>query len=942
MHRLKQLFLLLALFVAGSSALKAQQATISPLPQKITWGNTAFSSSVTYRLVGAEAADVDAVEQVQTHLSVSADGTLPITIGEVGDAVAAAYESAVPSKEEGYYLKVSSEGVVIIGRDEAGTFYGVKTFLQIAAQPNVQACEVQDYPSVSPRGVIEGYYGNPWSQTDRIRQFRFYGDNKFNTYIYGPKDDPYHKDRWRENYPAAEAARLKELVVEAKKNKVRFVWAIHPGVSIRWNDADGDGVIDDFKNCLNKLLTVYDLGVREFAVFFDDIGGEGTDPKNQAKLMNYLTDQLKAAHSDIKPLIICPTQYNRGWSSGDYLSILGTQMNPEVNIMWTGNSVVDMINYEDMQWINNQISRKAYIWLNYPVTDYCVDHMLMGPTYGNDLNIASMLSGFSANPMEYAEASKVSLYSIADYTWNMPKYNSYNSWVNAIRYLWPAQEKAFRIFCENNIDLGYTAHGLRRSGESPAFSPLISAYNTKKAWTPETLTKFETALDSVIWASNALLEDQTQPEMLAELTPWIKVLRIVAERGKALTTMEHALRATPLDSISFIREYQRYDSLWVAQKKILSRNFPGSIKTPNPVAANEVLAPFLAKLHGTLENEYRKRSTYRLDLLPELVLPEGRYYIKWNGKYLTNTAGSSNPTWVADKDMINPARQEWNVTIDGATGRYKIVSAQDNRYVNELGNFGTNEYLSDWNTYIISRLKDRFAIRNAQSAGINYWVPRDNRIRGAQGGQANWDYELYQFEFVPLTGDLSSSVFEYDTPFYITYKGKYLTASDSKMQPLVFRDKMTSGAVKKQQWIFSKDATTKRVKLINAYNKWYVNEKGVFGSNDYYSTWNSYVVTEVGSTINIQNAGDGGSNFWTVGNDGVLTTSGMAWEASFKFGLESAVPTSVRKPHTAVAEKNSVYTINGTLVTKDLDNKNLSDTVPGGVYVVGNKKVVVE
>ena len=44
----------------------------------------------------------------------------------------------------------------------------------------------------------------------------------------------------------------------------------------------------------------------------------------------------------------------------------------------TGNSVVDMINVGDMEWINPKIGRKAFIWLNYPVTDYCINHLLMG------------------------------------------------------------------------------------------------------------------------------------------------------------------------------------------------------------------------------------------------------------------------------------------------------------------------------------------------------------------------------------------------------------------------------------------------------------------------------------------------------------------------------------------------------------------------------------
>ena len=248
--------------------------------------------------------------------------------------------------------------------------------------------------SLYERGVVEGFYGNNWSQTDSIRQFQFYGANKMNTYIYGPKDDPYHLARWREAYPTETANKMKDLVAEAKRNKVKFVWAIHPGNDIQWNKTDSVNVV-------KKLEMMYALGVRAFAVFFDDVwGGEGTRGIKQAQLLNYVTDNFVKKYDDVEPLILCPTQYNRGWASGTYLSELRDNLYKEVRIMWTGNSVVDFINKGDMEWINNQIGRKAFIWLNYPVNDYCISRMLMGPTFGDDLNIANDLSGYTSNPME--------------------------------------------------------------------------------------------------------------------------------------------------------------------------------------------------------------------------------------------------------------------------------------------------------------------------------------------------------------------------------------------------------------------------------------------------------------------------------------------------------------------------------------------------------------
>ena len=53
--------------------------------------------------------------------------------------------------------------------------------------------DINDYPTVSARGIIEGFYGTTWTHQDRLDQIKFYGKNKLNTYIYAPKDDPYHR-----------------------------------------------------------------------------------------------------------------------------------------------------------------------------------------------------------------------------------------------------------------------------------------------------------------------------------------------------------------------------------------------------------------------------------------------------------------------------------------------------------------------------------------------------------------------------------------------------------------------------------------------------------------------------------------------------------------------------------------------------------------------------
>ena len=104
----------------------------------------------------------------------------------------------------------------------------------------------------------------------------------------------------------------------------------------------------DRSNALKKFDQMYSLGVRDFAIFFDDTSAESVD--NQISYLNFLTTEFVNKHDDVAPMIVCPTQYNRGWSSGDYLSKMGSQPDPGIRIMWTGNSVVDMIDKADCAW----------------------------------------------------------------------------------------------------------------------------------------------------------------------------------------------------------------------------------------------------------------------------------------------------------------------------------------------------------------------------------------------------------------------------------------------------------------------------------------------------------------------------------------------------------------------------------------------------------------
>ena len=654
---------------------------------------------------------------------------------------------------------------------------------------------------------------------------------------------------------------------------------------------------------------------------------------------------------------MCPTEYNRSWSSDNsqYLRDLKNTLYPEVRVMWTGNSVVDFINKSDVTWINQRIGRKAYIWLNYPVTDYCIRHLLMGPTFGDDLTIANDLSGYTSNPMEYAEASMLSLYSIADYTWHMKTYDSNASWERAIKYLMPRHHEAFHVFCEHNVDLGQNTHGLRRTNESVAFKAVADDFKQKMtaAYDTAALQALLGQFDLMVNAADTLLATDESPELIAEITPWLQVMKLMGQRGQLIVSLYEDLHAENPEA--FIEHYLAFTENEAAQKNVLSRDFPGSIKVVNPVVADVVVGPFLKEQLGQLVTEYRSKYDYRLDVFPAQVVDDGEYYIKYNGKYLTNvSATSSYPTFKADEDLVNPTRQYWTITLDMSTNRYKIVSSHDNRYVNEKGAFTTNNttnpYESAWHSYNIYRLNGKYAIQNAGSAGDKYWKASTTRLQTGTSNQ--WSTDNYILEIIPVGKTVEHPTIEEGKEYAIIDSRGYLLTNTLGSVPQF--QALKPGANKMQAWKFSIDTAKKRYKLVNAKDNRYVNEKGEFGSNAFYNDWNTYCLYEMGGLFAIQNAESAGTQFWGI--DGTrITKQDKTMAESFLFtiipfdvatgisapttesqGITLSQENATLRVHTnATVLRITLTTMDGKQVRQTANNSALSlSGLPAAPYVV--------
>ncbi len=601
---MKRFIVVVASILWAFPSVQAQEFRLQPTPQEYVFRNDSVLVPQYYQLHAGSSVSGQPVllllDSLMSGKTSKAD--FELWVGTQADKCMRKYAKRIPNKADGYYLQIEKERIVIAGADERGAYYGVQTLAQLLTRNKLPLVEITDYPDVPYRGVVEGFYGTPWSHEARMDQLDFYGQNKMNVYIYGPKDDPYHRTpSWRKPYPIEEGERIKQLVERAKQNEVIFYWAIHPGGDIHWNEEDRSAL-------LQKFESMYQLGVRGFAVFFDDISGEGTKADKQVELLNYIDEYFVKAKEDVAPLIMCPTQYNNEWVKIEdgYITTLGEKLNKDIRVMWTGKQVVTTIDKPTLDFINPLLKRKVYLWWNFPVSDYVTDHLLLGPVYGNGLDIKDEVSAFVSNPMEHAEASKIALYGVADYTWNMESYDSEVSWKYALNALMPTYADYLETFAAHNSDPGPSGLKFRRDESvaiQSALSELLKNYLEKGEITSSAYLQVDKECEKIMRAADVLLASGDEnPVLLKEIHPWLLQFKLVGQYGKEVLNMMHLLSQQE----AFAQSYDHARALQILMCQV-DASYNQSAVRPGVKTGSKHLMPALDALFEIAATRYNEQ-----------------------------------------------------------------------------------------------------------------------------------------------------------------------------------------------------------------------------------------------------------------------------------------------------------------------------------------------
>ena len=243
------------------------------------------------------------------------------------------YDEAFFDKMDSHIVSIEDKTIAILGKDTDASFYGLTSLKHILNQiegRTIRNLRIDDFASTKTRGFIEGYYGIPWSDDDRISLMQFGGEFKMNAYIFAPKDDAYHSGRWRDPYPAERLAEMKRMVDAGIDSKCRFVWTIHPFMSNGITESTFEA---DIAKIITKFEQLYGIGVRQFGVLGDD---SGDLPRSVViRVMERLQEWVDSK-GDVHNLVFCPAGYNNAWWKEGELDDYDQGFHEDIQIFWTG------------------------------------------------------------------------------------------------------------------------------------------------------------------------------------------------------------------------------------------------------------------------------------------------------------------------------------------------------------------------------------------------------------------------------------------------------------------------------------------------------------------------------------------------------------------------------------------------------------------------------
>ncbi|XP_013103451.1 protein O-GlcNAcase [Stomoxys calcitrans] len=421
-------------------------------------------------------------------------------------------------------------------------------------------------------GVIEGFYGRPWTTEQRKDLFRKLKKWGMDSYVYAPKDDYKHRAYWRELYTVEEADHLSGLISAAKDQGITFYYALSPGLDMSYSSQK------ELQTLKRKLDQVSQFGCEAFALLFDDIESELSKGDKEvyqtfANAQVSVTNEIYT-HLGNPRFLFCPTQYcaSRAVPSvhdSEYLNTLGSKLNLDIDIMWTGDKVISkIISVESIQEITEILRRPPVIWDNLHANDYDQKRVFLGPYSGRSPELIPHLRGVMTNPNCEFHANTIAIHTLAN--WSRCSLDSrVNSSISA----------DIRLETENEDEIGSEDLPVDCCLSKNIYHPRIALKNAISEWLPEFFIEKE--------AWGPITKPQPQVTLVMPIIPIIPSINTCMSLTTTTTTSTNAKTNVPQVNTTQLQALAEVCTVNSSSVNPISNAVMNSLVSPTKVVTNE-------------------------------------------------------------------------------------------------------------------------------------------------------------------------------------------------------------------------------------------------------------------------------------------------------------------------------------------------------------------
>ena len=469
---------------------------------------------------------------------------------------------------------------------------------------------------------------------------------------------------------------------------------------------------------MTKFEHMYELGVRQFGIFVDDISNDYATSTcdMQIYMLNQVQEQLYAKYNtegsapedQVKGLFFTPAWYTTGSSGASSNLPKFQQLHEDIEICFTGSDVFSSISNSSATTFKNWIGRTPVMWWNYPVNDAEDSVFFTNPInfdYSQDSNPTN-IKGVLSNPMNYSEASKVALFGVADYTWNPQAFDAEQNWYDCFDAIIsddPEMADALRTVYGNlNDDYVPTEISRLIAGYSGT-KESAAAIKNKMIEIMDAVEKVETLADSDNAAYRLIVtEAQTSMNKLYDMAAAIGGAMAVVSSDDPVEQVQGYYLATAAKERLDIPRNERYQiiSLEGAGEDIYN-------SVLQAVSSDEGLKPFVDTAYsamGDFDPDSADTSGVQIDSIQiepseNVEVPQGSTY--------QFTASVSSPQ--GDLDAV-----KWSVsgaTAEGTTiNNNGVLSVDGNELSQTLTVTATSAFDADASASVTVRVTDRIYV----------------------------------------------------------------------------------------------------------------------------------------------------------------------------------------------------------------------------------------